>query len=346
MNEAIALQAKLSDAESVRFGGIYIEHTPMFRVVVRLVGGAEQLLSRYTSNPLIVAEKAAVPLVALRNKQEAAIKALVGSEPNFGTEVDVRKGRLTIYAPNPDRARTKLKGASLADADTEFVTAEKRDEVVASVRGGEQLTTQTDNAGFYENGTLGFAVVKGTTRGILTAAHVGECISAGSSCVKNSPFTSQGVSFTWQGQMNSGSDDYEWRTVSSGNTITNAIKYSTSSLTVTGTADPTTFPVGTTVCKQGATTGYTCGTIEATNSSTTYNGATGYWVRVKRNTSGYMTDSGDSGGPVFGGGAAAGQATAYGIVHSKVTSPADQVGQMMFMPIKRISGLGLSVATN
>jgi hypothetical protein len=59
-----------------------------------------------------------------------------------------------------------------------------------------------------------------------------------------------------------------------------------------------------------------------------------------------MTDSGDSGGPVFGGGAAAGQATAYGIVHSKVTSPADQVGQMMFMPIKRISGLGLSVATN
>ncbi len=43
-------------------------------------------------------------------------------------------------------------------------------------------------------------------------------------------------------------------------------------------------------------------------------------------------------GPVFGAN------TAYGIIHAKVVATG-MVGHMLFMPITRISGLGLSVAT-
>lgn len=349
MAEANSVQQRLEAEQPIRFAGLYIDHIPKFRVVVKLVGNAEGLLARYTTNPAFVAEKAPFPLVALRNKQEAVVRSLSPNEKEFGTEVDVRGGRVAVYVSDPVRAKAALSKGGLDDDSVEYLASGKRDELVAAVRGGELLRTATDNAGYYDEGTIGFVVTQTVnqvvTRGVLTAGHVGECINAGSSCVRNSPITSQGVSLTWKAQLNAGSDDFEWRTGPAGTTYPNTIKCTAlsgcagSTMTITGTADPTTFPVGTIVCKQGSNTGYTCGTIEAVNSSTTYNGATGYWVRVKNSTGAQMTNTGDSGGPVFG------AATAYGIVHSRVTSPADQVGQMMIMPIKRISGLNLVIAT-
>ncbi len=63
-------------------------------------------------------------------------------------------------------------------------------------------------------------------------------------------------------------------------------------------------------------------------------------MRVKISGSGDMVDSDDGGGSVFG------SNTTYGSIHSKVAAPSSQAGQMMFMPITRISGLNRSVALN
>jgi hypothetical protein len=158
-------------------------------------------------------------------------------------------------------------------------------------------------------------------------------------CVRNSPMKDQtGVSLTWVAQRNAGGEDYEWRTASnSTNTFPNTIRYSTTTMPVTTVRDPTTYSVGTTVCKQGRTTGYTCGPIQSTNTALTYNGVSGTYVRVARDTGGTMCDTGDSGGPIFQ------LNTALGIMHSKSTS---FPGQCYFMPIQRISSLGLSVVTS
>jgi hypothetical protein len=339
VQQAADLQQRLQAEEPVRFGGLYIEQQPSFRVVVKLVGGANQLLSRYTTDPVFVAEKAPFPLKALRNKQEALAKRLGQDEPIFGTDIDVRSGRVKLYIPNPANVRAKLKGASISDEDVDIVQSAEIERTAATVQGGEATTYMISST--TETATLGFNVTDGTTKGVLTAAHFGECAGRLSGCVVNgaSKHTPSGVSLTFKGQQNAGSNDYEWRTAATGNTFPNSLKYSSTSMTITSTRDPTAFPVGTTVCKQGATTGYTCGTIESTSSTSTYNGQTGTWVRVKRNTSGNMVEGGDSGGPVFGAN------TAYGIVHSKVTATG-LVGQMHFMPITRISGLGLSVIVN
>lgn len=339
VDKAAALQARLTSEEPTRFAGLYIEHQPSFRVLVRLVGGADQLLRRYTDDPAFVAEQAQTPLVALRNKQEAVIRSLANSTPELSTDIDIRSGRVKVYVRDPSRARGALAAVGLDETDIVQVT--KRFEMTATIQGGEAVNGPTQSDGRYEMGTLGFVVTNGSVRGILTAAHFGECAGLPTTCVKNAPakHAPSATSLVWQAQQNMGSNDYEWRTASGTHTLPNIIRYSTTTMVITTVRDPRDFPIGTTVCKQGRTTGYTCGTIESTWSQETYNGQTGWYVRVKRNTAGAMTDSGDSGGPVFG------QNTAYGIVHAKVTDPPEQVGQMQFMSVTVISGLGLSVVT-
>jgi hypothetical protein len=341
MQQAADLKAKLSSEEPTRFAGMHIEHQPSFRVVVRLVGGADQLLKRYTNDPVFVAVKAQTPLIALRNKQDAIIRSLSHSVSKLSTDLDVRSGRLKIYVRNAAAARASLAGAAIGTDDTDITQVPQRDELAATILGGEAINGPTQSDGSYEIGTLGFVVTKGSVRGVLTAGHFGECLNAPSSCVKNAParHSVSGASLVFQAQQNMGSNDYEWRTATGTNTLPNSIRYSNTTMLITSARDPRDFPVGTVVCKQGRTTGYTCGTIESTWSQTTYNGQTGFYVRVRNNTGGIMADFGDSGGPVFG------QNTAYGIIHSKIVAPANEAGQMLFMPITVISGLGLSVAT-
>lgn len=343
VDKAVALQARLSADEPTRFAGLYIEHQPEFRVVVRLVGGSDQLLRRYTDDPVFVAEQAQTPLIALRNKQEAIIRSLARSTPELSTDIDVRRGRVKLYTRNPIQSRSALGASSISTDDVDAVRVSSREQLSATIQGGEAADGPVQSDGRYEAATLGFVVTNGSVRGVLTAAHFGECASLPVTCVKNAPakHAPSGVSLAWQNQQNMGSNDYEWRTASGTNTLPNTIRYTgaPNPMPITAVRDPRDFPIGTTVCKQGRTTGYTCGTIESTWSQVTYNGQTGWYVRVKRNASGNMAEVGDSGGPVFG------TNTAYGIVHSKISDPPEELGQMHFMSVTVISGLGLSVVT-
>ena len=257
----------------------------------------------------------------------------------FVSDIDIRSGRLNVGVTDRISASDAIRKAALSTDDTDLVEVPTVEKLTAAVYGGSRLDGQNycdSTICSQEIATTAFTVTNGTTKGVLTAAHVGECANSATTCVKNSSMTDQtGVILTYVNQRNAGGEDYEWRTASNtSNTFANIIRYSTATMTVTATGDPTTYAVGTTVCKQGRTTGYTCGPIQSTNTNINYNGTTGTYVRVKNSATGSMCDTGDSGGPLFV------SATALGITHALSTT---YPGQCYFMPIQRISSLGLSV---
>lgn len=337
VDRAMELERTLAASEPTRFAGLYIDNGPQFRVVVKLVGGAQQLLARYTTDPVFVGEQARTPLRALQARREAVSRRLQGSTDRFSTSFDVRANKVRVFVRDTVRARALLASELGTGEDTEIQRTDQFEELVATIRGGTPVDGPTVG-GTYEIATLGFVVRNASgTRGLLTAGHFGECIGMPSGCVRNGGATASGAALAFQAQAYSGNNDFEWHTAT-GHTLPNEIRYSSTNMAVTGALDPTQFPVGTTVCKQGRTTGYQCGTIEEVAYQRTNNGAVGTFVRVKSPSGASMAEPGDSGGPVFGAN------TAYGIIHAKVVATG-MVGHMLFMPITRISGLGLSVAT-
>lgn len=152
----------------------------------------------------------------------------------------------------------------------------------------------------------------------------------------NDPPASNGL-LDFQSERLGGDYDVEWRT-RTGHTFRNVINYGVE-MPVTRTYPHTSLVPGTSVvCKMGFTTGYNCGTVTSISEQVTWFGSVGTYVRVKNNAAGAMAAGGDSGGPVFG------QNTAYGLV-TYVWESGSTPGEMGFMPISRISVLGLSILT-
>lgn len=339
--EAAALEARLKREQPQRFAGLYIDDGAEFRVVVRLTGNDDGLLRRYTSNFAFIAEKAPQPLVAQMNKKAAMERAMAARGLEFSSDYDVQTGRFRIGAKDAASAKAAIAASAGQADDVDIVQVDQVEIPAAIIYGASNLDgTQYCDSSICvsEIATTSFAVTNGTTKGMLTAGHVGECLSSATTCVKNSGMKDQtGISLTWVAQKNAGGEDYEWRTASNTtNTFSNTIRYASTTMPVTMVGDATTYAVGTTVCKQGRTTGYTCGPIRSTASSSTYNGVTGTYIRVANSTGGAMCDSGDSGGALFV------MNTALGITHAKSTT---YPGECTFMPIQRISSLGLTVLT-
>ena len=348
LDEANRLGNRLAVEEPTRYSGLRVVRGKTTRIYVRLVGDADQLLAKYTTNPAFVAEKADIPLTALRNKQEALIRALHGLS-NYAVGLDVAVGRIRVATREPDAARSKLRAGNLLTGEVDVEQAADVYDETATVIGGYQVQGKywplADGSGNVRDLATGGFTVKNSagTRGILTAGHFDQCKFSVtvSSCTPNSPAVDArtGVTLTYQGQQLGGDLDYEWRT-STGNTFTNQIYYG-ANMSVTQVLDARAYQAGTlTVCKMGSATGYTCGTVMDCNfwAVDTADGINGYFCRVHNNAGGGMADHGDSGGPVFASG------TAFGIVSSRI-SGGTYTGDMCFMPIQKISGLGLSVLT-
>lgn len=65
-----ALERRISIESPDTFAGLFIEHKPTFRAVVRFVGDASSQLAKYTLDPLFVPQKAPRPLELLIATQE------------------------------------------------------------------------------------------------------------------------------------------------------------------------------------------------------------------------------------------------------------------------------------
>jgi hypothetical protein len=105
------LDARLTEQEKATFGGLYIEHKPIFRVVVKFTGAnGSAILAKYTQDPAYVpavAETAYSALLDIQNSLAATLKPL---SIKAWTDIDVKTGRVKLYVPSP----TVINAATLA----------------------------------------------------------------------------------------------------------------------------------------------------------------------------------------------------------------------------------------
>jgi hypothetical protein len=309
LQEAIdALNARLTEEQAATFAGLTIEHTPEFHAVARFTRKGEETIRPYLSPALaqvVRVEPARFSLQQLERRLAASYSRVRGSGTPAAGAIDVRANRAEVHVL---RGRSASARAAVSAGEATIVEVDQLPQEEISMYGGLSITGCT--SGFTVRNSAG-------TRGVSTAGHCG-----------NSQ-TLSGVALTFRGEAYSGSYDVQWHNAS-GHTYPNTIKVSTATRAITSTRARSSQTVGSQVCKQGRTTGYTCGTI-----STTSYCASGActWVRVAGNGTN-LSEGGDSGGPWFSGNTAYGSHT-YGIGNDSA-----------YMPIDYFSGISVSIATS
>ncbi|HEX5869528.1 MAG TPA: S1 family peptidase, partial [Longimicrobium sp.] len=244
-------------------------------------------------------------LQQLERRLEASYHRVRGAGIPSAGQVDVRANRAEVHV---QRGRSAAARGVLGEADASVVEVDHLPQEEISMYGGLSITGCT--SGFTVRNSAG-------TRGVSTAGHCGNSQTLG------------GVALTFRGEAYSGSYDVQWHNAS-GHTYPNTIKVSTGTRAITATRSRTSQTVGSQVCKQGRTTGYTCGTI-STISYCASGACT--WVRVAGNGVN-LSEGGDSGGPWFSGNTAYGSHT-YGIGNDSA-----------YMPVNYFSGISVTIATS
>lgn len=322
------MNARLTEEASDTFAGLYMEHKRRFRVVARFTRAVEQTLARYVRDTGLAgvaeARAAEVSLAALTDQQEAAYRAVRASGTPSSGSINLRENRVEIYVKAADRRRAtdRVRRAEVSTPDlgevTVISTANLPDDEV-DVYGGLEIT------GGGALSTTGFTVRRSDGKTGVTAA--GHAPNTGTVRTPTGP-----VATTFEAERApSGPYDIQWHSVA-GNTFTNVVRDSTSGTTrpITGVRLRASQAVGSSVCKYGRTTGYTCGTIAST---TLCNNGSCTYVRVAGGSVN-LSEGGDSGGPWFSGNTAYGT-HCVGIGNDSGYMPVDYIEQ----------GLGVSVVT-
>lgn len=316
------LNATLSQAERGSFAGLWIEHSPEYRVVVRFTDEhAAERVAGYVDGTdlegLVDVKPATFSLEDLEAVQASARH--LGRQVGVGvdSDINVKVNWVEVYAVNPGELATRLAKVGVEFPAGAVVQRVRRlAQPEANIYGGLPISTCTS----------GFSVQNGSgTRGISTAAH----------CSNSQSYS--GTALTYQSGDITGNQDVQWHTAP-GFTVTNQFESGIGVRSCTATESRSTQAVGDFVCKNGKTTGYTCGSISSTTYAPSYvTSASSTFIRVN-NDQGYadLSSGGDSGGPWFL------SNTAYG-THSG--SPGDDANDAIYMAINYISSLGVSVLT-
>lgn len=112
-----ALNARLEQEQGDTFGGIYIEHTPSYRAVVRFTGDAAATLARYTQDPLFVPETSAVPVRELVQTQRTVYDLLKGLGLEAVSRVRVSTGRVEFFVADPSAVQSLVTAGTLSVPD-------------------------------------------------------------------------------------------------------------------------------------------------------------------------------------------------------------------------------------
>lgn len=309
LQEAVdALNARLTAEQGATFAGLSIEHAPSFHVVARFTRKGEETIRPYLSPELaqvVRVEPARFTLQQLERRLEASYHRVRENGIPAAGAVDVRANRAEVHVL---AGRSAAARAVLATGEAAVVEVAHLPKEEINMYGGLNVSGCT--SGFTVRNSAG-------TRGISTAGHCGNSQSLG------------GYALTLRGEAYSGSYDIQWHNAS-GHTYPNTIKVGGGTRAITATRSRTSQTVGSQVCKQGMTTGYTCGTI-ATISYCASGACT--WVQVSGNGTN-LSEGGDSGGPWFSGNTAYGSHT-YGMGNDSA-----------YMPINYVSGISVTVATS
>jgi hypothetical protein len=315
------LDATLTDSEHGTFAGLWIENAPAYSVVVLSTDpNAGTTIPNSVVGTvlegLVTVEPAGFSLDELEAAQAASRSLASQVGEIVESEINVQTNWVELYSLNPKGLQAKLAAAGLKLPPGVVVFPVKSLSVPdADIYGGLALSTCT--SGFSVQHTNG-------TRGITTAAH----------CPNNQNFGGQALTF--QAELQSGDQDVQWHSAP-GFTVTNQFDSGIGVRACTATLGRANQAVGDYVCKNGLTTGYTCGNISSTTYSPSYvTNANATFIRVHNNAGTPLRGGGDSGGPWFL------VNTAYG-THSG--SPGADPNDALYMAINYVSALNVSVLT-
>jgi hypothetical protein len=179
------------------FAGLYIEHEPVYRVVVMFVGDARSQFSDYTLDPLFVPKSAPRSLELLESVQKEIGVQLARANIEFVSGIDVKNSRIDLSVKNPQEVAKRLaKLISVAN----FIRIRKgtgRIETTAITGGGRIKGPRLDP----RFSTSGFNVVDSNRElGVITAGHT----------PNPSRYIPTSTLLDLQAELDAGSYDVEW----------------------------------------------------------------------------------------------------------------------------------------
>lgn len=333
------LAVQLAADEPATFAGIWIQHSPSYRVIVQHTAAGGGGVQRHLQDkdlaelaPAVERRTVRLSLRQLERIQTAAHRLARQSKLAADSRINVAENRVELLTDTPAavvqaiRAGAKSSKAVAAldlPAHVEVVEVERRITPHAYVYGGLTLTDCTS----------GFTVQNGSgTLGISTAGH----------CQSVQQYNNRLLPLL--GEAFSGSSDAQWHDAP-GLHLTNRVFDGVSDATspnyrpVTATKSRAAQVIGEFVCKYGMTTGHTCGTISSTTYVPSYvPGPSATFIYVDSPTQD-QSEPGDSGGPWFSG------ETAYGIHSGGYIGGGGTFNAAVYMAIDYLAPLGVTVLT-
>ena len=267
------LDAELTKKEGATFAGLWIQHQPEYRAIVQFTRNGEATIQPYIENgPLagmVEVRMASVTLNELETARDQASRVVQELGIHAHSGINVLENRAELYVLDPMQLDDALQKVDLKlPANVEVIKVDELPREVTGIFGGKALRTCTS----------GFSVKNaGGIKGITTAGH---CSNWQTYNGTNLPFQSGTVGGVY---------DIQWHTAP-GFTPRNVIfAGGTTYHYISGVKFRSSQAVGEWVCKNGMTTGYSCGAIVDKQ----FDG-----VNVRVNTS-VSVQGGDSGGPWF-----------------------------------------------
>lgn len=322
-DDAGALDAELSSKESDTFAGLWLEHTPEFKILVQFTCNATEKIKPYLKENMvntIEVRTAKTSLVDLHNTHSNVLSSFRSLGIHSDSGIDVRQNRVKFYITKQEQTKINfllLNGQLGLPNNVDLVTVEALATPRVNIYGGLPVS----------NCTSGFGCKRADgTKGITTAGH----------CPDLQFY--QGAELPYQQGQVSGYYDIQWNTAPTF-TVINKIQVSSGGTTrdITATKAWADQAIGEWVSKYGNTTGYTAGYISSKTivlDYVPYSEAT--FVKVIPNI--YypvICQGGDSGGPWFV------SNTAYGSCCAN-----DPDGNGYYMTINLASsGIGVTIMT-
>jgi len=105
------LDAKLSENEANTFAGLWIEHTPKFKIVILFTQGGGENIDAYLTEELaslINVRPAKMSLIELQNAQKEAVASLWNIKILAGSEINVYENTIKVFIEEADKTRLDI----------------------------------------------------------------------------------------------------------------------------------------------------------------------------------------------------------------------------------------------
>lgn len=311
-------------AQEPGFAGMWLEHEPKYRLVVRFQNPSaearlqERLAGTSLEGMAVEVRPAAITLAELEERHAAAVQRIRRLGLAVDSDLNIKENRVEIYSESSQAVRAALSSArATLPGGVEIITVPALAKP-AVLRGGDGDPGYC-TGGFTVRSTYSPGVV-----GISTAGHCGNVQLF------------QGMALPFQAEIFYDAADVQWHSACGYTDVSNEFNSGLGYRPCTGTRSRIQQTTGTYVCKWGTATGRTCGYIQSKSYNPSYIPGNGEDSFIRVDGRGVrMTAPGDSGGPWFVDG------LAYGI-----TSGTTSDGDGIYMAVNYFDWVGAAVLTS